>query len=428
MKRIGTIVLSFEEVGELSALYAWKSLESRDIYGETSLFKDIPLTALVHLSTCNRVEFIYCATTGSDHDKICDRIMHRLPPLHATIKPRFLRGQEAMLHLLRLATGLESMVLGETEIRAQMKRAFEGAEDANMLDVRLRTLFQYIFQEARNIRASIPMDNLPLSMPALSIKKLREKWHAVNSVSDSVDSNSIPAVVVIGSGPMSHQAMEYLSKWAPRLVWVNRTISKIESAANKFRAEALSFDKFVKEPQVAGRVGAIVSATSRKDAFLTPELITSIKGNRVTKHNLLLVDLALPPDVDPGCGNLEGVEIYNLDNLQKELENNKQNRKNAAVFAESMLKESLIRIEARIIAALSGKIVKTIQAEVQDASRKHLDLLLSEKLSHLTKKEKRMLYSWAIQSNKDLNRIHQRGIESVLHYYYSENSDSISFG
>ncbi len=421
MKRIGAIILSFEETEDLSELKPWKEAANAELYA--TLRESIPINGLVALSTCNRVELIYSINPGEPsefvtHENIATLIVSKLPSLASHVKPVVLNGREAVRHLLRLGAGLESMIVGETEIRAQMKQAFEEAGEIGALDPVLRLLFHRIFQEARAIRAAIPMGRLPLSAATLSIRKLRDRFHRGGRLPDLGDA----AMVVIGSGPMSRQSAEYLSKWAPRVVWVNRTISKIETRAAELGAQVMAFDEFMADPSSAGPVAAVVTATSRSDAFITPEFIASLR-RADDGAALTLVDLALPADVDEACGRMNDIEIISLETLRAELDQNRRKREEAAEAAAAPTQAALLRVEAEFISAVSAPIIKNIQKDVRDKSRRRLEQLLDDRLAHLTEKDKRLLYNWAIQANKDLNRIHRRGMESVLRNYFSDDVD-----
>lgn len=422
MNSIGIIVLSFEEAGDLSALLPWKEINGEQVYGPEGLFHKIPLSGLICLSTCNRVEFIYSITDETNQLKVTKEMLEELPILKKGVSPSIFIGRDAVQHLLRLATGLESLVLGETEIRAQMKQAFDTARDNDALDFRLRTLFQDVFKESKTIRSSIPMNNLPLSVATLAVRKIREPMQVGFAAELNGSAKEQGATVVIGSGPMSRQSAQYLSKWSSRLVLVNRSLDKIQETADRLGAEMVSFDDFMENPEALGPVAAIITATSRQDAFITKEFVTRLRNHNAAPDYLYIVDLALPADVAEECIGMDGVEVVNLEALREELEQNKQKRQRAAACAEQPVQEALYRVKANLIASLSGPIIKEMQKDIRDKSRDRLEMLLDGHLSHLSTKDKRMLYMWAIQANRDMNRIHRTGVENVLRTYYTERS------
>jgi glutamyl-tRNA reductase len=410
MKQIGVIVLSYEEAGDLRSLIPWKT-DNPFLICDTIKKRGVDVTGFMFLSTCNRVEIIYTLQDPEEHDLFLEIILETMPALESGIMPNSYRGRKALRHLLRLASGLESMVLGETEIRAQIKDAYEDARMSGLLDKRLRVLLQYILQESRQIRNEIPMANLPISVATLATKSLIRERSPQNSREER------GSVIIIGSGPMSRQAAEYLAKDNEKLILVNRSLSKIEGLAMKLGAQVASFDRFLYEPDTLGPIEAVITATSRPDAFITPEFIKKIKEFHTSPHPLVVVDMALPPDADPACAQIPGVSLISMETLRIELEENRQKRVIAAQIADSYLSDALFRIEANLVADLSSSLVKRIQADVRDKAREKLDNLIEERLAHLSKKDKNIIYNWALQSHKEMNRIHRKGLETVIKNY-----------
>jgi len=424
MLQIGAIVLSFEEAGELSALLPWKSEDPWRLR-EHLLAAGIPLSGFVPVSTCNRIEFYYSIETPSDHYALFDALVAHLPEV--AVRPAHLVGRDAARHLIRLASGLESMVLGETEIRAQLKDAYEAAQSHNTLDRRLRILFQQTFQGSRGIRSAVPMNRLPLSVATIATRHL---LRIIAPQAQHLKEARLPqTAVIIGSGPMSRQSAEALSRYFASIVLVNRTAEKIQPVANKLGAITLSFEEFLSCPEILcadGRLPAvIVTATSRDDAFITPALISRILSKRGSTDSLCLVDLALPPDVDPTCAEDPRVKIITMETIRTELNGNREKRAEAAKMAGEEIEQALIRTEAALISGVASPLLKEIQKEIREKSRQELETLLGTRLSHLSRKDIRMLYDWAIRAHKEMNRIHRRGLESVLAHYYGGMNGSI---
>jgi glutamyl-tRNA reductase len=399
----------------------WKEVRPADVYEQ--LHCRLPaLEGFLFLSTCNRVEVIYTLADSNLHGNFAVEFIEVMPPLRPGLRPGFLSGNGAIRHLLRLSAGLESMVLGETEIRAQLKESFESAV---ALDKRLSMLFQHLFRESREIRARIPLNHLPLSVATLATGKLAERLGRRHrrDVGQFAD-----RIAVIGSGPMSQQSARYLAKMGCEIVLINRTPAKVQDLARTLGAgvsAVVSFDQFLRDPEGVGPVAGVVSATSRNDAFLTPEIVGVLRDRfRACQvesepiRPLVLIDMALPRDVHPDCEKLSGVEVIHMDSLREELAANRRRRQLAAAEADVLIDEILFRLNAEMIAGLSAPIMTRLQKNVRDKSRRHLDDLLSDRLSHLTARDRRVLYDWAIRANRELNRLHRRGLEDILRHYY----------
>lgn len=427
MLQIGTVILSFEEAGDLSSMLPWKSQDPWTVRAEL-LSRGVPLRGFVPVSTCNRIEFYYSLASSDEHAHLhfFHTLTNILPPLAESTRPLHLQGREAARHLLRLASGLESMVLGETEIRAQLKDAFQEAHEMDGMDKRLRVLFQHAFQESRGIRNTVPMGRLPLSVAAIATRHLlRRIAPQAENLKELKEAKLQETAVVIGSGPMSRQSAEVLSRYFENIVLVNRSLGKIESMADRLRATMVPFQNFVENPLIVckGRraPAAIVTATSRDDAFITPDLLSRMLDGCDGPGRICVVDMALPPDVDPACAADGRVSLVTMETIRKELEHNRHKREEASRLASEEIEASLIRMEAAMIAAVSSGLLREIQREIREKSRMELETLLGTRLSHLKAKDIRMLYDWAIRAHREMNRIHKRGLESVLAHYYEKN-------
>lgn len=440
MDHIGCVILSFEEAGDLSGVVPWKEVRPAEIYEQ--LHARLPaLGGFIFLSTCNRVEVIYTVADSNLHGNFAVEFTDVMPRLRPGLRPSFLSGNGAIRHLLRLSAGLESMVLGETEIRAQLKESFESAV---ALDKRLRLLFQHLFRESREIRSRIPLNHLPLSVATLATGKLAARLgrrhrrdsgvsRAVsNGATDATNTNPpdrLDRIGIIGSGPMSQQSARYLAKMGCPLVLINRTPEKVQELARSLsgsvETSVIAFDDFMNAPEQVGPLAGLVTATSRNDSFLTPEIITQLRGANQNEDSqpLVLIDMALPRDVDPACENIPGVEVIHMDSMREELEENRRRRQLAAAEADLLIDDILYRLNAQMIADLSAPVMTRLQKNVRETSRRHLDTLLEDRLSHLTARDRRVLYDWAIRANRELNRLHRQGLEDVLRHYYGSSEN-----
>lgn len=422
MKQIGAIVLSHGETGDLSRIIPWKSLEIEQLVWQANC-QGIELEGLIHLSTCNRVEFIYSLKDSSQHSAFYHLLQDFAPTREF---PAQYSDTEAIRHLIRLASGLESMVLGETEIRAQLKQGVSDAEKNDRMGKTLRILFQHIFRESRDIRSVIPM-NMPLSVASLAVRHLgialQDRLHPKENLqaksSRAETGRYIPEekglhIVIIGSGPMSRHSAEYIAKWNEvKLSFVNRSIEKVEDLGKRFDAPLYSFEHFINFPESVGPADAILTATSRPDPFLTADII-----GKMQKHdNPVIVDIALPPDADPNLANHPDFTLISMSSLHETLKENEARREEAAEQASLLVDDATYRIQAEMISALSGRLIKEYQKNIRDKSRQQLNDLLEQRLQHLSARDRRLLYSWAIQANRDMNRIHKKGLEAVLKSY-----------
>lgn len=407
MNRLGLIRISHDMAENLGALSCWKGIDLPQLLDLMQGLEE-KVDGVLLLSTCNRVEILYTIADPTKHLRFYNALIEKLPPTHG-ITPAHLTGRPVVTHLLRLASGLESMVLGETEIRHQLKEAVRQAVEIGSLDTHLHQLLQGVFRESREIRSHIPA-NLPLSVSSLAVRHMEEALGGFAS--------SEGVIVVIGSGPMSKAGAEYIYKWGGRqLVMVNRTLSKIADTAASLHAQALSFDEFVANPGAVGPVRAILTATSSNEPVLTASLLSSL--NTVRGQKPVIVDLALPADTAEDARTL--CRFIGLDTIKRRLEENRARREEAAAMASSYVEEAKYRLEAEWIAQVSAPVLREFQKDVLDRSRERLNLLLNGHLAHLSSRDRRILHNWAIRFNRDMNRIHRVGVERVLKFYYNKN-------
>ena len=412
MRHLGAIILSHEQGEDLSHLLSWKGLTLEHL--ETRIQQSgFSVSGFLLLSTCNRVEIIYTIENPSEHTSFYEALLESLPPVQGPA-PVFKTGRPVARHLLRLSAGLESMVLGETDIRHQMKEAKAAAIRGGHLDYRLRTVLQGVFRHSRYIRSFIPA-NLPLSVSSLAVRFLEDSLGGLDS-SDS-------AIAIIGSGPMSRHTAEYLSKWGGcNLVWINRTLEKIEGPAQNVGARTLSLQDFLQAPESVGKLRAIVSATSSEKPIIDAQLVSRMDRD----GQLVLVDLALPSDVSPELASVSGIELISLDRIRQRLEANKKQREEAASRAESAVEEILFRLESELIHSLSGPILRDLQKDIRKEAQKRLQGLLQGRLAHLNARDRRILYDWAIKSHREMNRIHRSGVEQILKNYFVDETPELN--
>jgi len=410
MNRLGVIKVSHEMMDNIELLTPWK--ESLDFEKVKEIIAKSPykIDGFVFLSTCNRVEIIYKIHNSAEHLRFYEYMLGKLPSI--AIHPEHITGRPVITHLLKLCSGLESMVLGETEIRYQVKEALKKSIEENVIDSSLNQLFQSIFRECKEIRKYIP-SNIPLSISSLGVRNLEQQLGGFASHDEYF--------VVIGSGPISKACVEYIKKWGGNdVLWVNRTKEKILNDANQLSVIALSlsefFDKDYFENHYPKKVCSIITATSSTEPILKKDFVESLNKNK-----LVIVDLAMPSDVEESIKEIENVEVINLQTIKEQLERNKKRREEAGKLALNVLEESLYKVETDWIRYISTPVLKEIQEKIHLHSRKRLENLFEGHLKHLSNRDKRILYDWAIKFHREMNRIHRVGIEKILHYYYKES-------
>jgi len=292
----------------------------------------------VILSTCNRVE-LYIATSLEPHNafpKLRDFLVthHAYPsPVHEHLYQ--LAEPDSVHHLFKVASGLDSMVLGETEILGQLKDAYDLALKHKHTGGKLNKAFQRAFNVAKHIRTDTNIQRGSISVASVSVE-LAEK--IFNSLKDH-------HVLVIGAGDTSEKtARALLSRGAKSITVTNRTMEKAQALAKELGGRAVAFDQWEQE---FTNIDIAISSTSAPHYVITPAKLAPLM--KLRRHRpLLLIDTAVPRDIDPDVNQMENVYVYNVDDLQLIADDYLKQRREEVAQCEAI-------IRAKVTALLSER-------------------------------------------------------------------------
>jgi glutamyl-tRNA reductase len=259
----------------------------------------------VILSTCNRVE-IYAAST-LESSAVFDRLRQFLQakagdsPLAEELYT--LGEPESLEHLFKVACGLDSMVLGETEILGQLKTAYELARQQQQTGTRLNKAFQRAFNVAKQIRTETNIQRGSVSVASVAVELAERVFGSLSG----------RQVMVIGAGDTGEKtARALLSRGAKGIVVTNRSLDKAEALAAALGGRAVAFDSWAGE--FAG-IDIVISSTAAPQPILDTPRLQPLMNER--KHRpLLLIDIAVPRDIAPEVNRMDDVFLYNIDDLQ----------------------------------------------------------------------------------------------------------------
>ena len=277
------------------------------------------------LSTCNRTEVYFSAAEAAPVERWLESF-HRVPSesLHPYVYT--LAQDRAVSHAFRVASGLDSMVLGEPQILGQMKHAVRSAEAAGALGLILNRLFQRTFAVAKDVRTNTDIGSASISMAAAAVK-LAERIYP--SLADQ-------HLLLIGAGEMIDLAAAHFAAKHPKSITVaNRTLERGEQLAARFGADAITLNEL---PERLAQFDMIVTSTASSLPILGKGLLErAIKSRRHTP--MFIVDLAVPRDVEPEAAELDDVFLYSVDDLANIVKDNLQIRVDALTQAEAMIAE-----------------------------------------------------------------------------------------
>jgi len=277
------------------------------------------------LSTCNRTEVYFSAAEATPVERWLESF-HRVPSesLHPYVYT--LPQDRAVSHAFRVASGLDSMVLGEPQILGQMKQAVRSAEAAGALGLILNRLFQRTFAVAKDVRTNTDIGSASISMAAAAVK-LAERIYP---------SLAEQHLLLIGAGEMIDLAATHFAAKNPKSITVaNRTLERGEQLAARFGATAITLNEL---PERLAQFDMIVTSTASSLPILGKGLLErAIKSRR--HRPMFIVDLAVPRDVEPEVAELDDIFLYSVDDLANIVKDNLQIRVDSLAQAEALIAE-----------------------------------------------------------------------------------------
>jgi glutamyl-tRNA reductase len=277
----------------------------------------------VLLSTCNRSE-LYCDTNdiGAVRDWFCAQTVNPRAEMEAAIY--VYRDEAAVAHIMRVACGLDSMIIGEPQILGQMKEAFSESCSAGTVGALFHRLFQQVFTAAKDIRTTTSVGACPVSVASSAVHFVRQK------MADFANAN----VVLIGAGDTTELMMRYLKPHLSRpLTLVNRSLEKASHLIEEFGGSVYSLDKL---PRALARADVVFSATGSAVPIVTKKMVVESMQARPDKP-LIMIDVAVPRDIEATVAEIENVHLHCIDDLKAIIEKNRKGREHAADKAYEMI-------------------------------------------------------------------------------------------
>lgn len=282
---------------------------------------------IVIVSTCNRTE-LYCSVeTECDHS---DQIIEWLSDYH-TIPSQALRKHlyvysyaEAVRHLLRVASGLDSMILGEPQILGQLKSAYRVAKESGTLGKLLSKLFQHSFLVAKQVRTDTAISSSPVSVAFAAVRLAQQ-------IFGDLKENT---ALLIGAGETIELAARHLHEnGLGRMIVANRTIERARNLAREFAGYAITLEEIADH---LAEADIVISSTASTTHVLKQSTVK--QAIKIRKHRpMFMVDIAVPRDIEPSVGELADVYLYSVDDLNEVIQEGIRSRQQAAHQAEEII-------------------------------------------------------------------------------------------
>ena len=317
------------------------------------------------LSTCNRTE-IYCTRDDTSVETIASWLcrFHRLDP--GSLQPHLYNYHEAeaVRHILRVAAGLDSMILGEPQILGQMKDCYQQALQANSLDTLVNRLFQHTFSVAKQIRTDTAIGASPVSVAFAAVSLARQ-------IFDKLEEQT---ALLIGAGETIELTARHLHEQGiGKIVIANRTVARAHDLAAQFNGYGIGLDEI---PAHLAEADIVISSTGSPVPLITLDQVRPALKKR--KHRpVFMVDIAVPQDIAADVAELDDIYLYTVDDLKQVIEENLRSREEAALQAEEIIDDQVERFMAWL---RSRDAVPTVRAY-----REHAQLLGAKELEKATR-------------------------------------------
>ena len=303
------------------------------------------------LGTCNRTE-VYCLSSDGGHETVIDWL-HRSNEIAGGELDEHIylhQGEDAARHLVRVASGLDSLVLGETQILGQLKDAWQQAHDAGSLGKVLDRLFQHTFASAKTIRTASGISEHPVSVAYTAVMLARQIFGNLES----------QTVVLVGAGEMVQLCGRYLvDQGIDRLLILNRSREKAEEIAGELGATAMTLDRL---EEALPRADILISSTASPQPVICASDVKAALRKR--RHRpMFMVDIAVPRDIEPAVSKIKDVYLYTIDDLQQVVDENMQQRSAAARAAQPAVDESVAAFMRWLYGMRAARTLKRIREQ-----------------------------------------------------------------
>ncbi len=288
------------------------------------------------LSTCNRVEFLMMQENGSTPDLA--RFLHEYFSVSpATLTPHLyeFREREAVRHLFRVASSLDSMVVGEPQILGQVKDAYTAAREVGAVQTSLESLLQRTFTVAKKIRSETQIGSSSVSIASVAVDLARKIFGSLQG----------KTILLVGAGKMSELAARHLiQQGASTLLVANRTPERALRLAEEFHGNVIPFDDLYAQ---ADRADIVITSTGAPQKLFSRSHGQQFLERRRNRP-MFFIDIAVPRDVDPRMNEVEGCFVYDIDDLQQVAQTNLADRSREAAAAENIVALEVEKYQERV--------------------------------------------------------------------------------
>ncbi len=350
---------------------------------------------VVLLSTCNRVE-VYMAAEEAELPTT-EQVAEFLARFHQ-LKAEDIRqqlythtGEGAVRHLFGVACSLDSMVVGEPQILAQVKHAYELATGHDNTGPLTHSMFQAALKSARRVAGETAIHQRRVSIPSVAVADFAQQ------IFERFDDKQ---TLVLGAGDMAEETLQYLrTEGARKITVVNRSHDRACKLAEKWDGKTMSWERRF---EALADADLVISTTGAGEPIVTAEQFTQVEASR-SERPLFILDLAVPRDFDPAVGDCRDVYLYSIDDLEAACQQNRRRRDKEMPAARRIIKQETEQFMASMHHRATGPVIRQLKLGWEKPKQEELERLLN-KLPDLDER-----------SREEVRRSFDRLINKLLH-------------
>jgi len=332
------------------------------------------------LSTCNRVE-IYARANCQDSaikaikQFICD--FHEVSPVELEDHFYSYRNEEAVEHLFRVSSSLDSMILGEAQILGQVKDAYSLAKDLRSTGLVLNQLFNKAFSIAKKVREETGIAERCVSISSAAVELAQKIFNDLEN----------RTVMLVGTGEMAELAAKHLISYGVKTVYVtSRTYDRAVNLARTLNGSALDFEAFKNELH---RADIVITSTSAPNFIIKKEMVEKAIHERKNKP-IFFIDIAVPRDIEPDVNDLENIYLYDIDDLHVVVSANMKEREKEAENAMTFISQEVTKFNNWVGSLDAVPTIVEIRKKAENIRNQEIEKTL-KKISHLSEDDKQLL-------------------------------------
>jgi glutamyl-tRNA reductase len=403
MERIGVIGINWRN-GGADALARFTVPEGDRDALLNRLAGQLGVSELAYIATCNRVEIALVVEPGARIGPLRRPLFEALAgrPARAGEPEKTFRawaGEGAAEHLFLVAAGLDSARPGESEITGQVKEAVERSRRVGLLGSRLELVFEHALRVAARVHADTRVADGRVSLAEIALDRLRARVHRTGG-----------AVAAIGVSPMTSRCARALASEGTAVWVVNRTLARAEKLAREIGGRAVSLDAFRDRPEP---VEALVSATGASDPVLDRPALERIAAQTPSGEPPLVVDMAIPPDIDPEDAARAGFERIGMNQVIAIAEENRRERLVELADARTLVDAALDDLRQRIIERHLSPVLAALQRRYRRTALEGVERLLRRDLKGLGESEREAVTRWAETLARRFAHIPTAGLRAI---------------